>query len=236
MTNGLVVNDRNQLEESGKNNFSEQPAAIRFIAKIISYIFHPVFVPVYLALFMLYLHPWLFVGVAPFDKTRVVIMTIVMYSFFPVVTVLLLKALKFIQSIELKTQKDRVIPLIASGIWYFWITYIWWNSSKTDNTLFIPKAAVGLALAIFLGSWLGLMANIIMKVSLHAISMGVMLAFIFLLAFSDPLNYGPYIGAALLIAGLVCSSRFIVSDHTAREVYGGLAVGIASMLAANLFV
>lgn len=236
MNNGLIVNDRNQLQKMGNDSISEHPTTVKFIAKIISFIFHPVFVPVYLVLFMVYLHPWLFVGVAPFDKTRVVIMSVVMYSFFPVVTVLLLKALKFIQSIELKTQKDRVIPLIACGIWYFWITYIWWNSSKTDNTLFIPKAAVGLALAIFLGSWLGLMANIVMKVSLHAISMGVMLAFIFLLAYADSLNYGPYIVIALLIAGLVCTSRFIVSDHSAKEVYGGLALGIASMLVANLFV
>lgn len=236
MNNGLVVNDKNQLEEVSKENFSQHPAAVKFIAKIISCIFHPVFVPVYLVLFMVYLHPWLFVGVAPFDKTRVTIMAVVMFTFFPVVTVLLLKGLKFIQSIELKTQKDRVIPLIACGIWYFWITYVWWNSSKANDGLFVPKIAVVLALAIFLASWLGLMTNIVMKVSLHAISMGVMLAFIFLLAYSDSLSYGPYITIALLIAGLVCTSRFIASDHSAKEVYGGLAVGIASMLIANLFV
>lgn len=236
MSNGLVVNDKNQLEELRKENFSQHPAVVKFIAKIISYIFHPVFVPVYLVLFMVYLHPWLFVGVAPFDKTRVVLMSVTMFTLFPLVTVSLLKGLKFIQSIELKTQKDRVIPLIACGIWYFWITYVWWNSSKANDGLFVPKIAVALALAIFLASWLGLMTNIIMKVSLHAISMGVMLAFIFLLAFSDSLNYGPYIVVALLIAGVVCTSRFIVSDHSAKEVYTGLVVGIGSMLIANLFV
>ena len=108
--------------------------------------------------------------------------------------------------------------------------------TEGDDGLFVPKIAVVLALAIFLASWLGLMTNIVMKVSLHAISMGVMLAFIFLLAYSDSLSYGPYITIALLFAGLVCTSRFIASDHTAKEVYGGLAVGIASMLIANLFV
>lgn len=232
----MLVNERNELKEAEKDNASAQPVAIRFFAAVVSYIFHPVFVPVYLVLFMVYLHPWLFAGVDPFNKARVVLMSVVMFTLFPLVTVSLLKGLKFIQSIRLHTQKDRVIPLIACGIWYFWITYVWWNSSKANDGLFIPKIAVALALATFLASWLGLMANIIMKVSLHAISMGVMLAFIFLLAFSDPLNYGPYISIALLIAGLVCTSRFIVSDHSPKEVYTGLAVGVGAMLVANLFV
>ncbi|MEK7224406.1 MAG: hypothetical protein AAB221_01840 [Bacteroidota bacterium] len=236
MNNGWVVNEKNELEEMRKNASLQQAPAIKFVANILSYIFHPVFVPVYLVLFMVYLHPWLFIGVDPFNKTRVVLMSLVMFTLFPLVTVSLLKGLKFIESIRLKTQKDRVIPLIACGIWYFWITYVWWNSNKTNDGLFIPKIAVALALATFLASWLGLMVNIVMKVSLHAISMGVMLAFIFLLAFSDSLNYGPYIVVALLIAGVVCSSRFIVSDHSAKEVYTGLVVGIGSMLIANLFV
>jgi hypothetical protein len=71
-----------------------------------------------------------------------------------------------------------------------------------------------------------------MKISLHAISAGVMLAFIFLLAFSEPISYGVYITVALLITGLVCTSRFIVSDHLPKEVYGGLMLGIISMLIA----
>ena len=236
MNAGFIVNEKNQLQEIRNTDLPRQPAAVRLAAKIISYIFHPVFVPVYIVWFMVYIHPFLFAGLVSFDKLRVVIMALLMYTLFPVVTVLLLKALKFIQTIQLTTQKDRVIPLVACGIWYFWICYIWWNSNKMDDSFIIPKVAVKLSLAIFLSSWLALMTNIIMKVSLHAISMGLMLTFIFLLAFSQQLNFGIYISVALLIAGLVCSSRFIVSDHTAKEVYGGFLIGIVSMLVANWFV
>jgi hypothetical protein len=236
MNTGLITDEKNELREFRISGFPKQPAAIRFIAKIISYIFHPVFVPVYIVLFIVYIHPYLFAGLASFDKMRIVIMAVAMYTFFPAVTVLLLKALKFIQTIQLKTQKDRIIPLVACGIWYFWICYIWWNSNKMDDSLFIPKVAVKLTLAIFLSSWLALMANIIMKVSLHAISMGVMLAFILLLAFTQPLNFGIYISVALLIAGLVCTSRFIVADHMPKEVYVGLLVGVVSMLVAGWVV
>jgi hypothetical protein len=229
MSTGFIVDEKNQLKEIRNAGFPPQPAAIRFAAKIISYIFHPVFVPLYMVLFMVYIHPWLFAGFSEFDKSRTIIMAALMFTFFPIVTVLLLKALQFINTFYLVTQKDRIIPLVACGVWYFWIWWVWKNLPD------YPNAAIQLALAIWISAILGLMANIIMKVSLHAISMGLMLTFILLLAFTQQLNFGIYISVALLIAGAVCTSRFIVSDHFPKEVYGGLFVGIISMLAASLF-
>lgn len=151
-----------------------------------------------------------------------------MFTFFPVVTVLLLKALKFIKTFHLDTQKDRIIPLVACGIWYFWIWYVWRNLPE------YPQSAIQLALAIWISASLGLMANIIMKISLHAISMGVMLAFILILAFTQDLNFGIYVSAAVFITGLVCTARFIASDHAPKEIYGGLLLGIVSMAMAWL--
>ena len=162
-------------------------------------------------------------------------MSLVMYSLFPIVTVLLLKALDFISNIQLATQKDRVIPLVACGIWYAWICYLWWNNHKLNDGLSIPKEAIQFSLAVFLASWLALMANIKIKISLHAISVGVMLTFIVLLALSQGLSYGIYISAALLITGVVCTSRLIVSDHSTLEVYSGLAVGMVAMGVASQF-
>jgi hypothetical protein len=229
MSTDFIVDERNQLKDIRNTDLPLQPAAVRIAAKIISYIFHPVFVPLYIVLFMVYIHPWIFAGFSDMDKTRTVMMAALMFTFFPIVTVLLLKALKFINTFHLNTQKDRIIPLVACGIWYFWIWYVWRNLPE------YPKPAVQLALAIWISASLGLMANIIMKVSLHAISMGVMLTFILLLAFSQQLHFGIYISISLLIAGAVCTSRFIVSDHFPKEIYGGLFVGIISMLAASLF-
>jgi hypothetical protein len=226
MSTGLIVDEKNQLQEIRSAGFPRQSATVRIAAKIISYIFHPVFVPVYIVIFIVYVHPYLFAGVSEWEKSLSVIRAILMYTFFPIVAVLLLKALDFIKSIFLTSQKDRIIPLVISGIWYFWIWYVWRNLPE------YPHAAVQLTLAIWISVSLALMANIIMKISLHAISMGVLLAFVFLLAFSQQINFGIYISVALLIAGLVCTSRFIVSDHYPKEVYGGLALGIVSMLLA----
>jgi hypothetical protein len=65
--------------------------------------------------------------------------------------------------------------------------------------------------------------------------MGIAVAFLFILAFTQALNFGLYLSVGLLAAGLVCTARFIVSDHTAAEIYGGLALGAVSMIAAQIF-
>lgn len=235
MSQRLVVDKQEGLKEAGQQGYSPQPEGVKAVAAFFSYLFHPVFIPVLVVAFMLYVHPYLFAGLSGFDKARVMIMSVMMYTFFPVVTVLLLKALKFIQHIQLKTQKDRIIPLIASMTWYGWLAYVWWNSNKMNDSLPIPKEAFRLALAVFIASWLALMVNIKIKISLHTIAAGVMLTFMTVLGFTQDLHFGIYISAAILITGIICTSRFIVSDHTPAEIYSGLAVGTLAMLVANQF-
>jgi hypothetical protein len=224
MSTRLIVDKEKGLEESRRRLPSDHPPPVEWAAKIVSWIFHPVFVPVYLILFIVYIHPYLFAGFTPFNKTQTVIMSFMMYCFFPLITVGLLKGLKLIDTVYLEMQKDRVIPLVACGVWYFWVWFVWRNLPE------YPAQAVQLSLGIWISASLGLMANIAMKVSLHSIAMGVMITFMLLLAFSGSINFGNYLSIAFLVTGLVCTSRFIISDHKPIEVYGGLATGIISML------
>jgi len=41
---------------------------------------------------------------------------------------------------------------------------------------------------------------------------------------------------ALLITGIVCTSRLIVSDHTEKEIYIGLVVGLVCQFAAAVVI
>jgi hypothetical protein len=227
MSARLVVDHQNQLQEFRGTGLSVQPAVIRIFAKIISYIFHPIFVPVYVIWFLINIQPYLFVSFAEWKKITTMIQFLVMYSFFPLVTTFLLKKLNFINSVYLKTQKDRIIPYIVCMIYYFWVWYVLYRQPE------YPPAIVQFSLAIFIASILGMMTNIYMKVSMHAISMGLMVTFILMLGLSQNISSGIYISIAFFIAGLVCTARFIISDHTQIEVYGGLLIGIISQLFAN---
>lgn len=152
-----------------------------------------------------------------------------MYTVFPLITVLLAKGLGFIQSVYLKTQKDRIIPYIVCGIYYFWMWYVLKNQPE------FPRYFVMLSLAIFIASFIGLILNSFMKVSMHTISVGVMMTFMLLLAFLTDVNYGFYIAIAFLLAGAVCSARLVNADHFPVEVYAGLIVGVVAQLVAYYF-
>ena len=216
------------LKESSSKEELFHPV-IRIAARIISFIFHPLFIPVYISWFLIYINP-LFPAINPSDKWILLLRFIVMYTVFPLVTVFLAKGLGFIQSIFLKTQKDRIIPYIVCGIYYFWMWYVLKNQPE------FPRYFVMLSLAIFIASFLGLIINSFMKVSMHAISVGVMITFILLLAFLTDANYGFYIAIAFLLAGVVSSARLINSDHYPIEVYAGLVVGIVAQLVAYYFL
>jgi hypothetical protein len=228
MNTRLIMDERDQLKEiSQVETTHSQP--VRILAMIISYLFHPVFIPIYIVVFMLYIHPGIFAGFSAWKKKIVLLQAGVPYFLLPVVTVLLLRGLNFIDSVFLKTRKDRIIPFIACNVWYFYIWYVWRNLPDTP-----PEMAI-LGLSVFIASSMGILANIYIKISMHALAVGVMMAFMLVLAITQGGSFGAYISVAILITGLVCTSRFIVSDHSALEIYAGLFGGALAVLASVLF-
>ncbi|MEK7198364.1 MAG: hypothetical protein AAB212_00365, partial [Bacteroidota bacterium] len=64
---------------------------------------------------------------------------------------------------------------------------------------------------------------------------GAMAAIIlFALHYRSPL--GVSMSVATLLAGIVCTARFLISDHTNKEIYSGLLVGIGCQLVAYYFL
>jgi len=229
MPDRLIVTEENQLKEVSVPDSPSQPAWIRFIATIISYVFHPLFIPVYLTYFVFTTRAYQFAGIDPWAKTLKLLLVFITCCFFPLISVLLLKALNFIESIYLKTQKDRIIPYIICMTFYF---SVWYYFKKNHEVADL----VSMALAIFNASVAGFLLNIIIKVSMHAIAVGVMTTFIAILAFHETVNLSLYLSIAFFIAGIVCTSRMIVSDHRPGEIYIGFIAGILSQLAAQYFV
>jgi hypothetical protein len=212
---------------SAEVNTSFHPI-LRGAAKVVSYILHPLFIPVYIGWFFIYVLR-LFPQITEWDKTKLMISFTVNYTVLPLVTILLAKGLGFVKSIQLHTQKDRIIPYVATGVFYFWIWYVFRNQS-------FPKEIIMFSLAVFLASSLGLIFNSYLKVSMHTMAAGVVITLMVLLGFISDDNLGPYISITFLLAGLVCTARLINSDHKPIEVYAGLLIGMAAQLIAYYFV
>jgi hypothetical protein len=220
-----------------KNNFMEevlveprplpdQPALIRAVAQVLSYIFHPLFLPSYVTAYLLFIHPYAFAGMA--EKQKMFTLGSVFFStgFLPAFAVLLMRALGFVQSFQLRTQKERIIPYVAAITFYFWIWYVFHNLQD------IPDYFVQFLLGTFLAVCAAWLFNIRYKISMHATGVGGLFTFFLLLAFGQREESALFVAIAFLIAGLVCTARFIVSDHSPKEIYAGIIAGVLCQLLA----
>jgi hypothetical protein len=217
------------ITASDKSNYKPLPKISPFLkvpAVLLSYLFHPIFIPLYLFLFIVYIHPSYFAGFSDASKVRTILILVQNAIFYPLFCVLLLKGVGFIQSVFLRSQRDRIIPYIASGIFFFW-TFLVFKQQGTFHRI-VPSFMLG----VFLASSAALIANIYFKISMHAIGVGGMLGIFLVIAFSYSMLMTWPLSIALLITGLVCTARLLVSDHTPKDIYSGLVLGILAQLIA----
>jgi hypothetical protein len=202
---------------------------VRVMAHIVSYVFHPLFIPLYVGAFLLFVHPLAFAGLDEKKKILRLAAVAVSATLLPAFSVFLLWRLGFAKSIFLRTQKERIIPYAIAIIFYFWIWYVFKNLN--DSAPAMRHFLFGTFLAVC-GAWL---ANITNKVSMHGTAVGGMLGFMLFHGWNDPAIGGAYISIALVITGMVCTARLMIGDHSSREVYGGLLIGIVSQALALYF-
>jgi hypothetical protein len=205
-------------------NYNSKQTAIRIIAKIVSYILHPLFIPTYIFIWLIWRFPINFDDISTTGLSFKTISVFLNASFFPAFAVFLLWRLKFIESIFLRTQRDRIIPYIITMIFYWWMWYLSRNFSDQPDVLKF------FYFGIFLNTVFGLIINNFIKISMHSMGAGTLAAFIILTCAHYQVFLGTDIISAILLAGLICTARLLLNEHSSAEIYVGLFIGIICQL------
>ncbi len=227
----LSLDADNYLQTSQNGGVNKKPLFTKFLAQLVSIVFHPLFINGYVAYYLVFMQAGFFDGMNERAKAFVVIQVIINMIFFPAVAVLLLKATGFINSIFLKTQKERIIPYITSSIFFFWMYLVFRNQS------YIPIRLTAFVFSVFISASAALIANIYFKISMHAIGVGGLLGFFLLIIFKDS-SFGitlPFM-MVIFICGSVLTSRLLVSDHSVKDVYYGFFLGLIVQLLCSTFI
>ena len=207
-----------------------QPKIVQYIAHLLSYVFHPLFIPTYFFLYLMQVLPFEFVGITDWQLKMRLFSVAWLTAFFPAFAVFLLWRLKLSDSIFLRTQKERIIPYVITMFFYWWMYYL--SRNFTDQ----PIALKFFYLGIFVASAIGMTVNNFMKVSLHAMGIAGLGTAIILVSVFYPVNNAIWVLLAVLLTALVISARLVVSDHTKKELIVGLFIGVFTQLAAYLWV
>lgn len=215
--------DQNNMEKS-------QPLIVKYIAHLLSYVFHPLFIPTYFFLYLMQVLPFEFVGITDWQLKMRLFSVAWLTAFFPAFAVFLLWRLKLSDSIFLRTQKERIIPYVITMFFYWWMYYL--SRNFTDQ----PIALKFFYLGIFVASAIGMTVNNFMKVSLHAMGIAGITTSILLVSVFYPVTNALWVPLAILLTALVISARLVVSDHSKKELIVGLFIGVFTQLAAYLWV
>lgn len=202
----------------------------KLFGNFFSWIFHPLMVGCYMALFLIYGTADYFIGISPAGKFQTLLIYIINSVFFPLVSVLLCKALGFIQSFYLRTQKERIVLYSITMIFFFWTFYVFKNKAG------VPTVMAQMSLGIFFASVAAFIANIYLKISMHAIGVGGMIGFFTTLLYATTGMVNLPLAASVLIAGITCTARLLVSDHTTNEISWGVVAGFLCQLLAAWFI
>jgi hypothetical protein len=217
------------ISKATETTEKQQSKLLRILATAASYLFHPVFMPTVMAIVLYNLSPTSFAGVNSGAFGKMLLPIILNTLFFPLIATLLMKALGFIESIQMTNTKDRIMPLLATMIFYFWAYSVF----KSINASLLLRI-------LLLGSFWGVIAvfmiNIFVKISMHTAAAGSMLGILVVLMFISPVNMVLPFFIALIIAGIIGSSRMILGAHTNAEIWLGYIIGILVQVGAYWFL
>lgn len=206
------------------SNHVYQSTVLKISSKIISYILHPLFIPLYVFLWLEWRFSINFDDITRAGLTLKAISIFLNATFFPAFAVFLLWRLKFIDNVFLRTQKDRIIPYIITMIFYWWLWYL--SRTFTDQ----PDVLKFFYFGIFLNTVFGLVINNFIKISMHAMGAGTLLAFVILTSTHYQTFFGPDIMIATFLCGIICTARMLLNHHSPAEIYVGLFVGVICQL------
>lgn len=207
-----------------------QPKPVRLAAHLISYVFHPLFIPTYFILYLIHVIPFEFVGITDWKLNLKVFSVFWWTAFLPAFAVFLMWRLKLSTSIFLRTQKERIIPYVIVMFFYWWMYYL--SRNFTDQ----PIALKFFFFGVFISSSAGLIVNNYMKVSLHAMAISALMMAVILVSFYYPIDNISWVLLTIFLAGVVVSARMVVSDHTNNELIVGFVIGIVTQLMAYFWV
>jgi len=201
---------------------------MKTLAQLVSFLFHPIFVPSYAILFLVWCNPYEFGQFGSYDN-MFIIRTSVLYSvLYPLFIVVLMRLLEFIDNYQLADRKNRILVFIPTSFCFWWTFIVF---LKSDYLEVLGDVMLGATISISIAL---VVTALFSKISLHTIGMGGLFAIVLFSVNIAVKDVSMILFATIFIAGLVGTCRMWLDAHNLQEVYNGYLVGFLSMFFAFL--
>ncbi len=191
------------------------------LSRIVSVIFHPVFIPL-LGLAVIFCAPTLLSFIPQRVKYLILLIVFVNNVFLPLAVILTLYSRGIIKSF---TDNDRNERALMLGIMF--LLYL------VTTTLMVRLPVPNLIKAYFISTsfivFITGIVNFFWRVSLHSVAAGGMLTLVCVLSYIFEVSMILYLTGMILLCGLVMFARLYNEDHSPAEVWSGFFLGALSM-------
>lgn len=192
---------------------------MRLIALVISVVFQPLLMPTLVFGVILFGVPEA-TSIPEEFKERIFFLIILCTLVIPMVTIIGLRLSGTVKSLHMREVSDRRVPFLITSLYFLLTTWFLFQKTEIDSILWLGMGVICVSVVILTG------VSFFWKMSAHMTGVGGLLAIVLVLGSKFP-NFEvlyPLLGA-LILCGLIASSRLLLQAHRPIEIYVGLGAG-----------
>ncbi len=189
------------------------------LAKFISIVGHPLFMPVYAMVLIFEFNPYINLQVP--NNIQVIVLSIlsIFTILLPLISAIFLKKFGVVKSIYMKTAEERKWPFLLSVLWYY-IGFILLTTIALPISLYLLM--IGAISVILIAHFITMR----WKISVHMLGIGGVIGGMIGLSQRFQFDHFYLILILFFVAGLIGYARLKTKSHTYRQVYAGFILGV----------
>lgn len=194
-------------------------------ARIVSVVFHPLFMPTYLFSLLAWALPTLLEPITPALQLKFLMFIFLVTAALPLLNVGIFKSFRTIRSFAMVERKERLLPFVFISAIYVAVTYLFHIHARMNLNDNFLKFMVIIDMLVVVST----IATFFFKVSVHSVSAWGLIGILVPLNKITEVNsiFYPTLGV-IVLAGVIMSARLKVGAHNPREVMLGAVLGLAT--------
>lgn len=205
-----------------QTNQSVRVTAMNLTARSLSFILHPMLMPVYV-LFFVFNGNSIFSVIPYGTKLYCYVVTIFAFLIMPLISLPLFRHLGLINSYDLEDKQERVYPILIAVAFAF---LGFWLLGRLAYTNIVQQ--LYLVLIILLSAFS--VVTLRWKMSMHMTAIGGLCGFLLILGIKYAGDTRNSFMILLLLAGVLASCRLYLEKHTPVQVYVGFLFGLFAVV------
>lgn len=197
-------------------------------AKILSVLFHPLLFPT-IGIFILF-NSGSVLEFLPLQAKKIIFLVVgVCTIILPLTFVPFFIFQKIIKNVQMKNNRERLIPLFVTSVLYIFCYYLLvrLGAPYTISKFILVAASTVIILFILSFKW---------KISAHMMALGGLTGALIAISFTLSVNLEYFIIASVFMSGLIGYSRLKLNSHKQYQIYIGWLMGVFNALMILFFL